>query len=96
MIRGIYDEENLALILEGHADYAPKGFDIVCAGVSALAFTYAKYTGGYKKSPKGMLIRSQNKDEKGKTVFDTVIGGLKLIERDYPENLLLTKGRINN
>lgn len=95
MIRGIYDEKSLILILEGHANYAPKGQDIVCAGVSALAFTYANYLGRYEKFKKGMILRAKSKKECEEKVFRMIIGGLQLIAKDYPENFLLTKGRLN-
>lgn len=37
MIRIRYDENTPALEICGHAGHAPRGLDIVCAGVSALA-----------------------------------------------------------
>lgn len=36
MIRVIFGEKRLTLL--GHADYAPRGQDIVCAAASALVF----------------------------------------------------------
>ena len=41
MITIIYDEKEKDMILQasGHAEYAPKGQDIVCAAVSALMIT---------------------------------------------------------
>lgn len=35
--------DGLVLVARGHANYAPAGRDIVCAGVSALLFGYAAY-----------------------------------------------------
>ena len=94
MIRGIYDEQKLALVLSGHADYAPKGKDIVCAGVSALAFAYANHIGGYKKDQRGMVLRAKGTNETEKAAFKAILNGLQLIAREYPENLLLTRGRL--
>ena len=37
------DEDNQTLIVTGHADYAEKGKDIVCAGISALVQTLGQY-----------------------------------------------------
>lgn len=42
-IRITKGEEGLELLAEGHADYAPRGQDIVCAGVSALLYGYLTY-----------------------------------------------------
>lgn len=36
MIRAVFTRDRLTL--QGHADYAPRGQDIVCAAVSALAY----------------------------------------------------------
>ena len=94
MIRGIYDEDNLIIILSGHADYAPKGKDIVCAGVSALAFTYAKHLGGYERKENGMILKAKSKDESEKMLFKMITEGMRLIANDYPKNFLLTKGRL--
>lgn len=38
-IRPINNDYNLGFIMEGHADYAPHGQDIVCASVSSALFT---------------------------------------------------------
>lgn len=35
--------DGLRMVARGHADYAPRGQDIVCSGVSALLFGYAAY-----------------------------------------------------
>ena len=94
MIRGIYDEERLILILRGHANYAPRGEDIVCAGVSALAFAYADHLGNCEKGENGMVLRANNNDKTEKAVFKMTVNGLKMIARTYPENFLITKGRL--
>lgn len=39
MINITYHRKYNRVTIDGHADYAPKGEDIVCAGVSALAMT---------------------------------------------------------
>lgn len=41
MIRAKMDVEGMRLTLDGHANYAPAGQDIVCAAVSALIYTLA-------------------------------------------------------
>lgn len=80
MIEAVYDSDTLTLTLSGHADYAPKGQDIVCAGVSALIYT---------------LINSCCCEISGETVrvkddrhlYDAVLTGLKMISQKFPKNL---------
>lgn len=42
MIRIAIDKRTLSIRVRGHAGYAPKGSDILCAGVSALIQTWAR------------------------------------------------------
>lgn len=93
MINIIYDEAGQDLILQasGHAEYAPKGQDIVCAAVSALMQTLAYSVDG------GTVTRSQD-DCNTLTVqaeqsfdnmakFELVTDGLMLLAKQYPENV---------
>lgn len=93
MITIIYDEKEKDMILQasGHAEYAPKGQDIVCAAVSALMQTLAYSVDG------GTVTRSQD-DCNTLTVqaeqsfdnmakFELVTDGLMLLAKQYPENV---------
>lgn len=93
MINIIYDEAGQDLILQasGHAEYVPKGQDIVCAAVSALMQTLAYSVDG------GTVPRSQD-DCNTLTVqaeqsfdnmakFELVTDGLMLLAKQYPENV---------
>lgn len=93
MINIIYDEAGQDLILQasGHAEYAQKGQDIVCAAVSALMQTLAYSVDG------GTVTRSQD-DCNTLTVqaeqsfdnmakFELVTDGLMLLAKQYPENV---------
>lgn len=93
MINIIYDEAGQDLILQasGHAEYAPKGQDIVCAAVSALMQTLAYSVDG------GTVTRSQD-DCNTLTVqeeqsfdnmakFELVTDGLMLLAKQYQENV---------
>lgn len=42
-IRAYCMEHGVAVYAKGHADFAPRGQDIVCAGVSALLYGYHAY-----------------------------------------------------
>ena len=93
MITIIYDEKGHDMILQasGHAGYAPKGQDIVCAAVSCLMQTLAY-------SVDGGIVRKNGNDENTLTVqaaqssdnsakFELVTDGLMLLAQQYPENV---------
>lgn len=93
MITIIYDEKEKDMILQasGHAGYAEKGSDIVCAAVSALMQTLAYSVDG------GTVTRSQDDcniltvqaeqsfDNMAK--FELVTDGLMLLAKQYPKNV---------
>ena len=86
MIKAVYNTDEHSITLTGHADYAPKGSDIVCAGVSTLVYT---------------LINSCSCDIYDETVmvrdnygvYDAVICGLDMISKKFPKNLQLVPFR---
>lgn len=86
MIEAVYDLKAQRLTVKGHAGYAEKGKDIVCAGVSTLVY---------------MLIHSCDCEVYGDSirvyddprVFDAVICGLEKISENYPKNLRLVPYR---
>lgn len=89
MIQVIYNEVEDAMILraEGHAGFAPKGQDIVCAAVSVLMQTLACSVGTCMGNDgKGFSVvckKSNNNIAK----FELVTDGLVLLQREYPENV---------
>ena len=102
MITIIYDEKekNMILRASGHAGYAEKGSDIVCAAVSALMQTLAYSVDG------GTVTRSQD-DCSTLTVqaeqsfdnmakFELVTDGLMLLAKQYPENVRLVNLHAND
>lgn len=85
------------LTVEGHAGYADKGEDIVCAGVSALAETAViglRQVAGIKPAvtrqdgyldvrlPTGLSAQAAAAAE---TILRTTIAGLRDIAKSYPE-----------
>lgn len=50
MIRVQIDRRNLCIRIRGHAGYAPRGRDILCAGVSALVQTWARCVRSFRAS----------------------------------------------
>ncbi len=89
MIQVIYNEVEDAMILraEGHAGYAPKGQDIVCAAVSVLMQTLACSVGTCMGNDgKGFsVVCKKSNDNIAK--FELVTDGLALLQREYPENV---------
>ena len=83
--------------ISGHANTAPRGYDIVCAGVSALSQTalmglgqYLKRDIDFEQAPPdrgGFLSMKLNSDPDSlsEAVLQTMLLGLKEIERLYPK-----------
>ncbi len=92
----LYEPEEFRLRIEGHAGSAPKGGDLVCAAVSALAWTLA---GAAQEFRAGILIdeakaivdvRCRPEAEarvRCRCLFDIIAGGLALIAQQNPEHL---------
>jgi len=93
MINIIYNEagQDMVLRAEGHAGYAPKGQDIVCAAVSTLmqSLAYSVDSGTVTCDPGGDNIlrvqASRSLDTLAK--FELVMDGLMLLAQQYPANV---------
>ena len=93
MITIIYDEKehDMTLQASGHAGFAPKGQDIVCAAVSCLMQTlaYSVDGGTATRDPDGDNVlrvqAAQSFDTLAK--FELVTDGLMLLAQQYPENV---------
>lgn len=92
MIQVTYNEVGDEMILraEGHAGYAEKGKDIVCAAVSVLMQTLAYSVGKWMiDDGDGIEVQAhQSCDNMAK--FELVTDGLILLEKQYPENVRYT------
>ena len=93
--------ENLAyhhLLIRGHAQAAPSGHDIVCAGVSAIAFALLAYleqnaehdTYPPEIEPGTMDIFVVQDDEGIRAAFEMAILGLEQIANHYPQYVEIT------
>lgn len=91
MISCVYDKDRLTADFYGHSGYDERGRDIVCAAVSVIAFSLAKYFGGYEKTAGGMSIRANKINGESRAVFNAFIEGLRLIENDFPDNLIIKR-----
>lgn len=89
------------LRINGHADYAKKGSDIVCAGVSALTIALVHTLDALQDE--GKVENIMNIDVgvteieclsmiftdiiEVESAFNTVLRGFKHIEKEYPKNV---------
>lgn len=102
MITIIYDEKEHDMILQasGHAGFAPKGQDIVCAAVSCLMQTlaYSVDGGTATRDPDGDNVlrvqAAQSFDTLAK--FELVTDGLMLLAQQYPENVRFVNMHAND
>lgn len=92
---------NNRLAVEGHANYAPHGEDIVCAGISALFQTLVVSLEAltdqedgqwhYCLGPGNSYIEYENGDEKQQLLIRSFILGAGLIADSYPEYVEIQK-----
>ena len=76
----------------GHAGYAPRGQDIICAGVTALTLSLIKSVEDltediieYEISPGRADIKYGNLSEASKTLVDSFFVGICMIADEFPE-----------
>ena len=95
MTKVLYEPTMWHLRIEGHAGSAPKGEDLVCAGVSALGFTLLLAAGEYyadivTDEDSGLMevtLKPQNVEESAYcfVVMNTIADGLELLAGQFPE-----------
>lgn len=87
-----------SITIKGHAGYAPRGKDIVCAGVSTLIqtliqsveeLTTDKIT--YKMSSGKVYIKFWCLSEQTKTLINAFFIGVEMIANTYPDNVKIVK-----
>lgn len=99
-IKWYWENGVCGLVAEGHAAYEP-GNDIVCSAISALVQTlYAGlemrcYASVTRQQESGwfdinVAVTEKNR-ERVKVLFDSVVFGLELIAREYPENVKIAR-----
>ncbi|MFD0047858.1 ribosomal-processing cysteine protease Prp [Actinomycetes bacterium NPDC127524] len=90
-------ERIVSFTLSGHADYAKKGSDIVCAGASAVSFgavnaimSLTDVKPEIEQGGKGGYLRcgipeniSEESQEKVQLLLNAMLISLQTIERDY-------------
>lgn len=78
--------------IRGHAGYAARGQDIVCAGVTALTQTLVESIEGltgneikYDMSPGRVDIKIKDPDEDAQLLMDSFLVGIEMIADEFPE-----------
>lgn len=82
------------ITVNGHANYAETGKDIVCAGVTALTQTLIRALEGltkdeieYEVSPGRADIHYGNLSEEGKLLVDSFFIGVCSIADEFPDHV---------
>ena len=85
--------------INGHAEYADHGKDIVCASVSSVVYTTVngilnvdKNAIKFTDKNDEMNISIISKDKVIKILINSMIDILEDLERQYPENIKIVKG----
>lgn len=82
MISVRYTPAAPSLRISGHAMFAPKGQDIVCAAASILAYTLTAGGARSRETPEGGLLISGDA-----VALRLVAGGYRLLSENYPQNI---------
>lgn len=101
MIQVVYRRKKNSLRIEGHAFSGEAGHDLVCAGVSALAYTLAANV--EQMRAQGQVQEASVKMEKGnaciwceavtdcedmvRRVFEAVCVGFEIMAENFPKNI---------
>ena len=98
MIKVVYNKDFKNLKITGHAGYADKGKDIVCASASSIILSSinlaiefnseVKFTDDLNK----IEIINNTNDENVQKVFSNMILSLEELEKQYPDNIKISKG----
>ena len=84
-------------MISGHAGYAPAGYDIVCAGVTALTQVLVRSMEGLADDrietdiKSGMTsIQYGDLSEKGKLLINSFFIGICMIAEEFPDYVRIT------
>lgn len=80
------------IVVSGHANHAPHGFDVVCAGVTTLVQTLIQSMESlvsdqieYEMSPGWVDVQYGNLSEQGQLLVDSFFVGICMIVGEFPE-----------
>ena len=85
---------NNGFVITGHADYAARGEDIVCAGVSALAqatcYTLNRINNvSFDMREGDMSVHITNPNDISSAVLEVLENGIHLISKEFPDYISL-------
>lgn len=86
------------IVISGHAGSAPQGFDIVCAGVSAIAHSMFKVTCAFgiealeRKEDGYLHLNILEPSEESNKIVEGFLTSLADLERQYPEYIEIVEG----
>lgn len=90
------DDKAFDLFVKGHADFAEKGKDIVCAAVSILVQTLADCLDDMSsyydvdRSDDGMITHIGAAGKNAAILGETTLHGLQLVANAYPDFVSIT------
>ena len=101
MIEVIYYREKNRVSISGHAFSGEAGHDLVCAGVSALAYTLAANVGNMEEMGQAEDVKiklekgsgtvrckaSEGCEDMVRRIFEAVCVGFELLCASYPKNI---------
>ena len=91
MIRFEYDQRENVVTCSGHAGMAPKGQDIVCAGVSALIQALAQYS-CVTTLEEGVRLQPGEGVHEWDVMAQLVETGVRCIVEEYRGRVMMTVG----
>lgn len=93
----IYEPQTPAIELIGHAGFAPRGQDTVCAACSILMFSLLRAMPSLRFSSGDGYARlsgeSLPQSEKRQAAFDFCAGGYELLAENYPRHVSFRRKR---
>ena len=98
MIKVVYNDNYKNLKITGHAGYADQGKDIVCASASSIILSSVNLAIEFNKNVKftddlnKIEIENNTNDENVRKVFSNMITCLEDLEKQYPDNIKISKG----
>lgn len=89
--------------IRGHAYYAPEGYDIVCASISALMWAFIESVEQmtedkikYDVSPGRADIHFRNLSETGRVLTSSFFIGVQTVEAEYPNRVKVCRNGLGD